>query len=229
MSQKVIIGILGGVILVGGGVWFYQSQYDKTGSSSITNDKKTTRDGSKVEEKGILGEIGDKLSGSFIDLTAKGKSAYCTFDGIDPETNERVEGSIYASGQDFFMEADTVIEGTDVTLRIIQKDRVMYMWSDNEEVMPGMKIDMSMFPDDATAEKESPIAFLKEPDSGVDYSCRVWIPRSSVFEPPEDVEFHDMFGGMMGAFGAMMEGGFGEDTGSVETEAYGNEEMEEQF
>ena len=213
MSQKVIIGILGGVILVGGGVWFYQSQYDKTGSSSITNDKKTTRDGSKVEEKGILGEIGDKLSGS------------C----IDPETNERVEGSIYASGQDFFMEADTVIEGTDVTLRIIQKDRVMYMWSDNEEVMPGMKIDMSMFPDDATAEKESPIAFLKEPDSGVDYSCRVWIPRSSVFEPPEDVEFHDMFGGMMGAFGAMMEGGFGEDTGSVETEAYGNEEMEEQF
>ncbi len=103
------------------------------------------------------------------------------------------------------MEADTMIQGTPLTMQIMQKDRVMYMWSDNEEVMPAMKIDTTMFPEDDSAAPESPLAFLEDPESGVDYSCRAWVPRSSTFEPPEDIEFYDMFGGMMGAFGEMMQ------------------------
>ena len=129
------------------------------------------------------------------------------------------------------MSTTRMVLGT-VMYTVFQNERVMYMWSDNEEVMPGMKIDMSMFPEDESMEQESPIAFLEDPESGVDYSCRAWIPKASAFEPPEDVEFYDMFGSMMGAFAAMMEGGFGEemtDDGSGEDQSYDAWSSEEQY
>jgi len=221
MSQKIIIGGLCAVILVGGGVWFYQNQSEGGATSLMKSGEKSTSAQSLGEKKGILGELGDMVTGTFADIMVKGQSAYCTFDGIDPETRERINGSIYTSGENFAMEADTVMDDIEIRMNIIQNDRVMYMWSDQEDVMPAMKIDMSMFPDDSSEDTESPLAFLEDPESGVDYSCRTWIPRASAFEPPKDIEFYDMFGGMMGAFGAMMEGGFG---GDMMGDAYADDE-----
>jgi len=212
MSQKMIIGVLCAVILVGGGAWFYQSQSDGGSTSLMKSGEKGSSAQSLGEKKGVLGELGDMVTGTFADIMVKGQSAYCTFDGIDPETSERIKGSIYTSGENFAMEADTVMEDIELRMNVVQNDRVMYMWSDQEDVMPAMKIDMSMFPEDDSEDVESPLAFLEDPESGVDYSCRAWIPRASAFEPPKDIEFYDMFGGMMGAFGAMMEGGFGQDS-----------------
>lgn len=219
------------VILLGGGAWFYQNQSEGGASSLMkSGDKASSAKVADKEDKGVLGELGEMFTGTFADLMVKGQSAYCTFDGIDPETGEPVEGFIYTSGENFSMEADTVMEGTELTMYIIQNDRVMYMWSDEEEVMPGMKIDMSMFPEDEETPAESPLAFLEDPESGVDYSCRAWIPNSSTFEPPEDVEFYDMFGGMMGAFGAMLEGGLSDDSiNSYAEDDYGGWEEDEQY
>jgi len=229
MSQKLIIGVLCAVILVGGGVWYYQNQSEGGMSSLMKSGDRASSAKGIDGKKGVLGELGEMFSGTFADIMVKGQAAYCTFEGIDPETGEPVEGSIYTSGKNFAMEADTVIEGTALTMHIIQNDRVMYMWSDNEDVMPGMKIDMSMFPEDDSSAPESPLDFLEDPESGVDYSCRVWVPRASVFEPPKDVEFYDMFGGMMGAFGAMLEGGFGDDAMGGYDDNYGGWEESERY
>lgn len=100
------------------------------------------------------------------------------------------------------------MDGKAGRINMIQHESVMYMWSDDETVMPGIKIDVSMFEDLPETEKpESPLDALKDPESGMKFDCKGWSPRGDSFEPPADVEFYDMFGGMGEMFGEMMNQG----------------------
>lgn len=203
MSQKLIIAIMGAVILAGGGAWYYQNNIAGS-SDNATNSRTSSRD-SEEKTGGILESFKDG-AGSFADILKGGDAQECRFSGTDPETKEYTEGVIYIAGESFRMVADTEVEGKPVEISMIQHEKVMYMWSDDENVMPGIKIDMSMFEDLPETEKpESPIDWLKDPEAGVDYKCKGWSPRGNSFEPPADVEFMDMFAGLGQMFGGMME------------------------
>lgn len=225
MSQKIIIAVLGLIIVAGGGFWYYQNNMNDDGTNKLggSNTKST-------EEKGLFETLGDTVSGSFSEIIGSGDSVQCTFSGIDPETNESSEGVIYMDGENYRMEANTVIEGTEAEINVIQNGSVMYMWSDNEEAMPAIKIDVSMFPEDKDAPAESPIDWLKDPEAGVDYKCRDWSPKSNSFTPPEDIEFVDMFAGMGAMLEGMMgggeEGGMGMFGGMMESEVEGEASVE---
>ncbi len=208
MSQKVIIAVLGVVIILGGGAWYYQTMMSDGEDKAKSKSKSEEKSGGMMDaiKSGVTGG-----AGSFADILGAGDAQECTFSGEDPETGEYSEGKIYIDGESFRMEADTMVDGQEGTINIIQHEQVMYMWSDDEEAMPGMKIDMSMFEDmegvEGMEKPESPIDWLKDPESEADYDCSGWLPRASTFEPPEDVEFMDMFGGMGAMFQGMMEGG----------------------
>lgn len=205
MSQKIIIAVMGVIILAGGGFWFYQTQM----GSGTSDSKKDSA--SKAEKNGGLFESIKEGASDFADSFGAGAAQQCQFSGTDPESGEFMEGTIYVAGESFVMKADTVIEGEDGILNMIQHEQVMYIWSEDQEQMPGMKIDTSMF--DELPEEERPPSILEElrkPDSGFQSRCKGWSPRADSFEPPKDVEFMDLFGGLGAMFGEMMQGGMGE-------------------
>jgi len=213
MSQKLIIAIMGAVILAGGGVWYYQNNIAGS-SDNATNSRSSGRDSG--EKSGGFFDSLKGGAGNFADILNGGDAQECHFSGTDPETKEYTEGVIYVDGESFRMTADTEVEGKPVKINMIQHEMVMYMWSDDEKVMPGIKIDTSMFEDLPDSEKpESPIEWLKDPKAGVDYKCRGWSARANSFEPPADVEFMDMFAGLGQMFGGMMEA-MNEDMGGFD-------------
>ncbi len=205
MSQKLIIGILGAVILAGGGVWYYQTNIAE--KSDATGVKNSTRVEAEEESGGIFGAI-KSGSESFGDILKGGAAQECRFSGTDPETKEYGEGTIFIDGESFRMEANTNADGVETEVNIITHEKVMYMWSSDDEEQAGIKLDLSMFEDMESEEKpESPIDWLKDPESNVKYECKGWSVRRDSFEPPKDVVFTDMFGAMGAMFGGMMEGG----------------------
>ncbi len=133
------------------------------------------------------------------------------FTATDPYSNEPASGVTYISDDNFIVIADTVMEGHELELHMIQKkEGILYAWSDNDEVLPPMKFDMSMFQDmadqmgsDEQVGAESPMDWLDDPKAKAQYKCRSWSPRSNSFEPPKDLKFIDPFGQMFNMMGAM--------------------------
>lgn len=201
MSQKAIIAVLAGIIVIGGGVWYYQNNL------ADSNDARGSRSGEERSgEGGMMNSIKDG-AGSLADVFSGGDAVECRFSGEDPQTGEYSEGVVYVDGESFRMEADTVVEGKNTRMFIIQHENKMYMWSDDEAEKQGVLIDMTAFADMEGMEKpESPVDWLKDPESGADYDCKGWSARGDSFEPPADIEFIDMFGGLGEAFGEMMQG-----------------------
>lgn len=197
MSQNAIIGGVVAVVLLGAGVWWYQSQSDTEVTMS------SQPDGAVAEEPGTL----EALTGRFTDFMTQGDSVQCTFKGTDPQSGEYAEGTVYASGGEYYIEVDTVVEGTSVAMKMIQTDDTMYLWSDNSAVVPAMSFDLTAFADiessDDTPIKNSPTEWFDEPEANVEYSCRRWTPRADSFVPPADIEFANPFSAMMEMMGAM--------------------------
>lgn len=209
---------MGVVILGGGGAWYYQT--NMAGTDNAIGEKNSSREMNEEEDKGLLGTLKDG-AGSFADVLSGGVAQECRFAGTDPETKEYSEGTIFIDGESFRLNADTEQGGTKETIHLIQHEMVMYMWSDDDETMPGIKIDMSMFEGmEGTEKPESPLDWLKDPEAGVKYDCKGWSPRADSFEPPEDMEFMDMFGGMGAMFGDMMQEGMAEEGGGGDEWSY---------
>ncbi len=230
MSQKIIIMVMGAIIAVGGGAWVYQTQMGGDASMNAQGER-TGKSAEKGEDKGIIETITDTFTGSLSDLVTKGDSVQCSFKGIDPDTKAPIDGKVFVSGENMRLEADTEIQKKPVNIQFIQKGQVMYMWSDDENVMPPFMIDASGFPEEE--KPESPLAFLDDPESGVKYKCSGWVPNRNSFEPPADIEFFDMFGGMADAFKGMMQEGMmqggGMDAGSMEEFEDWANEMSDQY
>jgi len=196
MSQNVIIGGVAVVILLGAGVWWYQSH---SGTEEVMNSQ---TNGEAVEEPGVL----EALSGRFTDFMRQGDSVQCSFSGTDPDTNEYAEGTVYASGDEYYIEVNTAVEGTPVAMKMIQTDNTMYLWSDNPEVVPAMSFELEAFAGEDFENapfSSSPTEWLDEPEVEVEYSCRRWSPRVDSFVPPADIDFMNPFSAMMEMMGGM--------------------------
>lgn len=209
MSQKVIIAVMAIIILVGGGAWFYQNKM--AGTENGTGSRAASE---REREGGMMDTLKDG-AGSLADVFSGGDAVECRFSGEDPQTGEYSEGVVYIDGESFRMEADTVIDGEKAMMYMIQHENKMYMWGDDPQEKQGLLIDMTAFANMEGAEKpESPIDWLKDPESGADYDCKGWSAKASTFEPPADIEFIDMFGGLGDAMGEMMQGMMEGDLGA---------------
>lgn len=205
MSNNVIIGGIVAIVLLGGGVWWYQSQSsNEEGTAGAVTSERTT------EEPGTL----DALTGRFTDFITRGESVQCRFSGTDPDTGEFAEGTVYASGEQYYIEVTTVVENMPVAMKMIQTEETMYIWSDNEAVVPAMSFDMTAFASSDTTDSEpmvsSPTEWFDDVGTEVDYDCRRWSPRANSFTPPADIEFANPFAGMMEMMSGM-EGMMDED------------------
>jgi hypothetical protein len=204
MSQKSIIGLLIAIILVGAGVWFYTK--NSADRNEATNTQSDTSTATENTNNGML-EAVKSGAGDFAQFFTGGQEMECRFEGVDPETKEYTEGTVFIAGENFAMQADTTIDGKKGKINMIQHEKIMYMWSDDTNAMPGIKIDTIAFAEtEGVPKPNSPIDWLKDPEAGVEYSCKGWSPRSDSFTPPANVQFMDMMGGM----GQMMQQGIPE-------------------
>ncbi len=188
MYHKILAGVIGVSVIIGGGVWWYQVK------QGVTNDAEEV---SQVSRENVV----DTLSGRFSDFVAQGEHIQCSFAGIDPQTGSYNQGTVYVSNERFYIESQTTIEGSLVDFQMIQTDDVMYIWSNTPAIMPAMQLDMrsiqnnSMMSDDMVP--QSPVDWFDEPGIEIEYSCRPWTPRANLFVPPSDVEFINPFSDMM--------------------------------
>jgi len=189
MSYKLLIGVIGlSMIIGGGGVWWYQAK------QGVNNN---TEEVAQVSRENIV----ETLSGRFSDFVAQGKNVQCSFAGIDPQTGSNSQGTVYVSGDRFYIESQTTLEGSLVAFQMIQTDDVMYIWSDTPAIMPAMRIDMRSFQNTNIMSEDvvpqSPVDWFDESGTEIDYSCRSWSPPAGVFMPPSDIEFMNPFSDMM--------------------------------
>jgi hypothetical protein len=128
--------------------------------------------------------------GTLSNLRLLGENLECTILYEDENTFSTVEGTYFVSDGD--MRGDFLTEAPDlsgqVLSSIIVKDDMMYMWSEIEGELYGVKVDLALVEDDAVDTNE-PVDL----DADVEYDCKPWpqVDRT-VFEPPSSVLFQDV-------------------------------------
>lgn len=128
--------------------------------------------------------------GTLTALRLLGENLECTISHEDENTQSKVEGTYFVSAGD--MRGDFLTEAPDlsgqVLSSIIIKDNMMYVWSEIEGDLYGMKVDLVLVEDDSVKTNE-PVSL----DANVVYDCKPWpnVDRT-VFDPPSSVLFQDM-------------------------------------
>lgn len=122
-------------------------------------------------------------------LRLRGDDLECVISYIPPETKEKVEGTYFVS--DGNIRGDFLTPSPDlgglVLSSIIINDPMMYIWSEIDGQLYGIKLDLTTT-DKAAMEKNEPISL----QDNVDYTCKPWenVDRT-VFQPPSTVLFQD--------------------------------------
>ncbi len=162
------------------------------------------------EDKGTNGanaDAGESFTGSLVDLLRLGKNYTCDFDYIDE--SDSYSGKVYvaSSGDRMYGEFTGTIEGTKVTSYVIRDGTYNYIWSSDstqglKAEIPEDEVGASFF-ESKDGDDDSSMSLANEDD--VNYDCKPWIVKSSMFKLPANIDFVDL--------GAMMEGAMpGSDT-----------------
>jgi hypothetical protein len=183
MSNKHIL--IGGLIIVLGigGFFAWKTMQGDESFVSQTPEDRSAR------------SAADTNTGSFRDFLNRNESIQCTFSGTDEDSGQPIAGTMYISGDNYYMEADTVIEGKEVAVRMIENAGMLYIWSDTKDAMSPIKFDLEAVGQQTFGAPTSPREMLEAENSNVQHSCRSWSPRSDSFIPPADLEFTDVFAG----------------------------------
>jgi hypothetical protein len=178
-KQLIIAAVI--LVLVGGGLYMYQTKNSTTGDAM----KKTIDDAQ--DDLGVI-------SGSLKDLAAKGVPMQCSFTHT-AETGDSA-GTVYVVGDN--MRGDFAIKqpnGTELKSHIIRHNNVTYSWSDDQNT--GMKMTMSDV--DVEAMKKNVEGMMKDnpqqfdvDSQNMDYSCSPWLPSPTSFNPPSNITFTDL-------------------------------------
>lgn len=199
-TQKNILIIIG-VIIIGGGIWYFASDSEPTRETETSATKQREVSDSQPEEKlsgfGSLGAIlgfGDNVRCEF-------KTSY---------EGQTSEGTLVTDGERFRMEStlEDPISGV-MTSNIINDGTHTYTWGKspqgemaikmaNPEVEEGDSFDY----DETMPNDDSYVDFEQE----VEYDCDRWRVDDSAFVPPDDVDFMSMEDMMREAMQGMPEG-----------------------
>ena len=173
MSTKLIASIVGVVIVVGAGFYFFQLM----GVRGL----ETSDEGTDIPQSGA-----SRFSGTMTDLLARGGSYKCVYSQNTDGTES--SGTVYTSGN--MMRGDfmsTTPQGT-VESHMVTRDGYFYSWS---SAMPtGMKIMMQGSGSGATGSQGD----YTDVNQQYDYDCDPWSGDATQFSLPAGVNFME-FGG----------------------------------
>jgi hypothetical protein len=201
--QKPIL-ILVGLVIVGGGVWYF------TSSGSPTEEATTNTDTERTTEVAPETTEPENLSGfgSLGNIMGFGDNVRCEFTStFEGQTSE---GTLVTDSERFRLEATiTDPESGTIMSNIINDGTHTYTWGTSPEGAMAFKMANQEFEAETTTDfaptapsEQAQVDFEQQ----VEYDCNRWSVDNSAFVPPSDVEFMDMEAMMQEALQGMPEG-----------------------
>ncbi len=198
--MKKIVIILGGVTLIGAGIFMFSLRSDQ---GSQENQEPTpaavVSEVASVEPKPFSG------SESLSYLLGLGQDLECSIEFVDELASSTVTGTYFTSAGKF--RGDFVVP-TPIEVSVssmILRDNTLYSWTTLGGTSYGMQIDLDTRAQvvvDETAPDTNEVVPLDMP---IQYSCKSWVAKDeSIFEPPRDILFKD--------YAALMEQGMEDST-----------------
>lgn len=177
MDTKLIVGVLVGVAVLGGGVYFFSE------TATAPSGSDTVLSGDSMDQLAAVGALtSGKFEGSFADLSTRGGEWKCM---VDTSTAEAVSsGSVYVSQKnvrgDF---TSDVASYGQVESHIITDGESVYTWT---SVMPqGFKMKMVATGNDSG----KPSGQGGDANQKYSYDCEPFTVDASLFVVPSDIQF----------------------------------------
>jgi len=129
-------------------------------------------------------------NGSLESLRLLNKDLECVISYVKSDETSTIEGTYFVSEGN--LRADFLTESPDLAGQVLSSmiinENMMYVWSEIEGELYGMKKDLSLKLD-SSSDMGEPVSL----DQGVKYNCKAWenVDRT-VFVPPSKVLFRDM-------------------------------------
>ncbi len=193
MNQKVIIGIIAAIIVIGGVLLLSKKSDAPTDvvgeGSDVTGMERTMR----TQSESTVGR------GAISELLAQGRPMNCSFVHNNAEMGTG-NGVGYFDGKRMRVDSNLMKDGMAFESHVIHDGKTLYTWTKSSEgnfafMMPAVETEA----DATVAEQNDSRDVLEE---NVEYSCDPWSPDEGKFIPPSDIEFSDM-SKMMGGAGMM--------------------------
>ena len=165
------IGVIIAIVvlgLLGGGAYVMMSKSKSAPASPTTTEAKPTETTTTASQ----------VRGTLKDLLTSALPQTCSF------TNDTgASGSVYVSGGKMRGDFQTTSQGKTFSGHMIIDSGYSYLWSD--AMARGMKIAMSDVQPTGTATSNQSM----DVNQAVSYSCKPWVPNSSMFTLPTNVTF----------------------------------------
>jgi len=176
MNTKVIIGVLAGVILVGGGVYFV-NQGNSTSAEGAASSEASTATATTAAPMSLK------------DLIAQGVSEKCDFSDSDATSGAQTQGTMYVADGKVRGDFTATVQGKAMGTHMISDGTTMYTWIDG--MGSGFKMSMTAVakPTD-TAAPQQQHGF--DSNKKVDYHCTPGSVDATVFTLPTSITFQDM-------------------------------------
>lgn len=174
MNTKMIVGIVGVIILIGGIAYFAMG---KGGTESADTSSAQQATPSSMKE-----------------LMASGVSQRCTFN--DAPAGSATQGTVYIGGGKVRTDFTSQSSSGSVSGHMIADGTTIYTWMDN--MSTGFKMSMSATQSSSSGSSQQGIDVNKK----VDYNCSPWSVDASLFVVPTSITFSDMSAMMQGSAGA---------------------------
>lgn len=129
----------------------------------------------------------EKMSGTFENLIANGKSYECTFSKSDEQGD--VSGKVYVENKDMLY-GDyqmTDKDGNNFDIEIIRDGEYNYVWGTSSFGDMAVKTKISDEGDSPSKDNTN----ILESEEEYDFDCKNWKVKDSMFIPPSDIEFNE--------------------------------------
>jgi hypothetical protein len=175
MAQtKLLIGLLGGVVLVGGGYFFLNTQ------KVAPVDEVVDISSSQTEE--TAQPTGKKMA--FAEFMKQGGSYKCT---VHQNVNDiETTGVTYMHNGMIRGEYGSDMQGMHIESHILVRDDYSYSWS---SVMPTTGYKAKIVDVEAGAGADTSGTYSWNAEQIGDYDCQPWSAEASMFEVPKEVTF----------------------------------------
>jgi len=182
--------LLLGIVAVGLLVFGYYALF-ATPAQKMASEAKEVSEELSIESKDTVTEsVTRQGTGSLEMLRLLGENLECKISYTEAKQGSVVEGTYFVN--DGNMRGDFLTESPDLSGQILSSmiinETTMYIWSEIDGTMYGMKMDRSLV-DDATYDAREPVPL----DAVVNYDCTPWknVDRT-VFVPPSTVLFQEV-------------------------------------
>jgi hypothetical protein len=146
----------------------------------------------KSTNGGTSTSITDQISGKFEDLINLGKSVSCSFSTDKDDVKQSVK--VFVSGNKMRTDSTSKIGDADEqTFHMVSDGTYAYIWSTESD--KGMRMNYAdMQKDENGNPQQNPLSgnVILEQIKQYDYKCVPWIPDSSKFTTPANIEFQDL-------------------------------------